>query len=96
MFIDILETGSATNVKQLTQRLQRYGKRDATDYRIDVCMDLLGHTSRTVLADSEFNSLEHAVKYAFEKTTAPVYKITRNSGVRINGERFVVYKLSFE
>jgi hypothetical protein len=96
MFVDILETGPATNVKQLTQRLQRFGKNDATDYRVDVCMDLLGHTSRTVLTDTEFNSLEHAVKYAFEKTTSPAYKITRNSGVRINGDRYVVYKLSFE
>jgi hypothetical protein len=96
MFVDVLETGTIANSKQLAERLQRYGKSDATDYRVDVCMDLLGHTSRTVLADSEFANLQSCIKYAFEKTTAPSYKITRKSGVRVNGQRYVVYKLSFE
>jgi hypothetical protein len=96
MFTDVLESGAIIDSKQLAQRLQRYGKRDATDYRIDVCMDLLGHTSRTILTDSEFADLQSCVKYAFEKTTSPAYKITRKSGVRVNGERYVVYKLSFE
>jgi hypothetical protein len=95
MFTDVLETGNATDVKYLTKRLQRFGKNDATDYRVDVCMDLLGHTSRTVLSDSEFHDLQSCVKYAFEKTTAPVYEITRKSGVRVNGDRYVVYKLTF-
>jgi hypothetical protein len=89
------EAGKVSNVKQLTKRLQHYGKRDATGYRIDVLMDMLYHTGRTVLADDEFGSLEHAIKYAFERTTLPQYEITRKSGVRNNGEKFVIYTLYF-
>lgn len=92
----LLEKGTVTNPRMLAKSLARLGKSDATDYRIDVCMDLLGHTSRTRLASNEFSDLNHAVRYAFEKTLATTYTIERDAGTRSDGTDYVYYTLKFQ
>lgn len=65
---------------------------DATDIRVDVCMDLLGHTSRTKLTDVEFGKcLYQTLAYATSKSSAKNYNIVRNAGKRFNGNDYVVY-----
>jgi hypothetical protein len=91
----IIETGKITNSSQLATKFANLGKVDATDYRVDVLMDLHDHKNRTILSDHEFDDVQTLVKYAFDKTSQENYTITRTAGVRANGAHYVVYKLTF-
>jgi hypothetical protein len=72
---------------------------DATDYRVDVQMDRLGHGARTVLSDADFDdNLTNTVAYAMNNSSSKYYKLIRDAGNRAasaGGEPYVYYTIYF-
>jgi hypothetical protein len=50
----------------------------AQEYRVDVLMDHFGHTSRTILADSDFaDNLFDTLNYAIDNSSATHYTVSQ-------------------